>query len=299
MRFRGLIVMVLGFLISSPEVQAQSPRGGMDGGRADGDMRGGIGGRGGMMGRPPGPRMDFPTAEQVEGPLTPSAMSQLLDLESDGTRRYADSYARHMQETAPVRDSLRTILNALRDARERGDREAMRSAMREHRDVVSRLWKDLSKRDEQFYKTVKKSLTKEQRKRFEQWQEDEEQAREAERPGGPAGPRRGRRPRGPPRGGPTTGCAGRSPRRSRRCPSGRGRSGTPPAPGAARSAAAGRAGGAAPGPAARAPPDRGCVPGTWRGEGPARWRRAARGTHGRARRVGAGRRAARWSRRPP
>jgi hypothetical protein len=190
MRFRSWAVMLLGILISAPQVQAQFPRGGMDGGGGEGDMRGGgVGGRGGMMGRPPGPRMDLPTPEAVEGPITPAAMDDLLDLDAAGTARYADLYAPHMIATAPVRDSLRTIMKDLRDARDTGDRDAMRAAMRERGAVISRLWKDLSKRDERFYKDMKKSLTKEQRKRFEKWQDDEKKAREAERPQGPGGPR--------------------------------------------------------------------------------------------------------------
>jgi uncharacterized protein (DUF2267 family) len=97
-----------------------------------------------------------------------------------------------MTSTAPVRDSLRVILRTLRDDMESGDRDAMRAEMQEHGPVISRLWKDLSKRDKQFYTDATKAFTSEERKKFEQWQEDEKKAHEADHRRGPgAAERRG------------------------------------------------------------------------------------------------------------
>jgi len=131
--------------------------------------------------------MEFPTAEEMEGPLTPTAMGRVADLDSAGMARYAERYGPHMAATASVRDSLRATLRNLRDKRDSGDREAMHAEMRESEPVISRLWKDLSKRDKQFYKDVTKTFTKDERKKFEKWQDDKKKAYEAERRHGPGG----------------------------------------------------------------------------------------------------------------
>ena len=95
--------------------------------------------------------MEFPVAEELEGPLTPTVMGRVADLDSAGMARYAEQYSPHMAATATVRDSIRNMLRRLDETRESGDREAMRTEMRARGAVVSRLWKDLSKRDREFY----------------------------------------------------------------------------------------------------------------------------------------------------
>lgn len=184
MRNRSWALVVLAVYLLSPSLHAQWPSG--DGGPGD-RPPGGPGGRGGMPGRPPGPRMEFPSAEELGGPLTPTAMGRVADLDSAGMARYAEQYGPHMAATATVRDSIRSMLRSLDERRESGDREAMRTEMRARGPVVSRHWKDLSKRDKQFYKDVTKTFTKDERKKFEQWQDDKEKSRKAERRFGPGG----------------------------------------------------------------------------------------------------------------
>lgn len=197
MRYRGwALVALTAHLLSASSLQAQWWG---VGGAGGGDMRGGggmpgggpgAGGRGGMMGRPPGHPMEFPTPEELEGPLTPAAMSRVADLDSAGTARYAERHAAHMAATAPARDSLRLILRSLREERVPGDPDEMRSEMRERGAVVSSLWKDVSKRDKRFYKDVTKAFTKDERKKFEKWQDEKKKAHEAERRRGPGGAER-------------------------------------------------------------------------------------------------------------
>ena len=74
MRNRRWALVVLAAHLLSPSLQAQWTSGGGDAGGRDmggGAMPGGPGGPGGMHGRPPGHRMELPTAEELEGPLTP------------------------------------------------------------------------------------------------------------------------------------------------------------------------------------------------------------------------------------
>ena len=171
MRNRSWALLVLAAGLLSPPLHAQWSSGG--GGPGD-RPPGGPGGRGDMPGRPPGHRMEFPTAEELEGPLTPAVMGRVADLDSSGMARYAEQYGPHMAATATVRDSLRSMLRSMDERRDSGDREAMRTEMRARGPVVSRLWKDLSKRDKQFYKDVTKTFAKEERKKFERWQDDKE-----------------------------------------------------------------------------------------------------------------------------
>ena len=129
------------------------------------------------MGGRPGGGMEFPTQEEVEGPPTPAALKDLIALDEAGSARYTALYTSHMDSTRTVRDSLRSALKWLRDARDNGDREGMRAAFRQHGPDVRRLWKDLSKRDEAFDKSTKEILTKDQRKKLEQWQDQQEKER--------------------------------------------------------------------------------------------------------------------------
>jgi hypothetical protein len=195
MRFLAMPCLVLVCLLSVPAAHAQVPQGGS----GDGDgYGGGMGGggmhrNGGMMGGRWGGRMEFPSKEDVEGPPTPAALRDLVGLDGAGSARYTSRYTSHMDTTSAARDSLRTVMRGLRDARDAGDREAMRAGFHERAPLVSRLWKDLSKRDQSFVKEAKKSLTKDQRAKFEQWQDEqakekEEQQRERHAFGGPSGP---------------------------------------------------------------------------------------------------------------
>jgi hypothetical protein len=174
------------FLLAVAPAYAQSGVG--DGGQ--GHMRGRR--SGGMMRPQQGGRSRLPSPDEVEGPATPGAMQQIVGLDEDHTRRYTQLYEQHMTATKPARDSVRTALQATRDAFESGNIESARPS----RDLVVRLWKDVSKRDEEFDKGLKSMLTKDQAKQYSQWREDEKKAAEAQRQEEMRGRFGGRRPDG-------------------------------------------------------------------------------------------------------
>jgi hypothetical protein len=145
------------------------------GGGGPGDMQGHR--RGGMMHRSGEGPSRLPSPDEVEGPATPGAMQQIVGLDQDQTRRYTQSYEQHMAATKPARDSLRTALQATRQAFDSGGMESARPS----RDLVVRLWKDLSKQDEEFDKRLKSIFTKDQVKQYSKWREDEKKAAEAQR----------------------------------------------------------------------------------------------------------------------
>ena len=128
MRFLAMPTLVLACLLSVPGAHAQVPPGGVeDGGVYGGGMGGrGMGRHGGMMGGSWRGRMEFPTQEEIEGPPTPAALRDLVGLDEAGSARYTARYTSHMDTTSAARDSLRTAMRGLRDARDAGDREAMR-----------------------------------------------------------------------------------------------------------------------------------------------------------------------------
>jgi hypothetical protein len=97
-------------------------------------------------------------------------MRDSINLSPDQLKQYARRYADHMAATRPTRDSLRTTMQAVRSAFERGDR----SAAREQRDIVERQSKDLADRDKTFDKGLKDILSKDQQKRYQKWKENRE-----------------------------------------------------------------------------------------------------------------------------
>jgi hypothetical protein len=174
------------FLLVVAPASAQSGVGGGD----PGYMRGRR--SGGMMRQPEGGRSRLPSSDEVEGPATPGAMQQIAGLDGDQIKRYTRIYEQHMAATKPARDSVRTALQATRQAFESGDMQSARPS----RDLVVRLWKDVSKQDEEFDKGLKSILTKDQVKQYSQWREDEKKEAEAQRQEEMRGRFGGRRPDG-------------------------------------------------------------------------------------------------------
>jgi len=129
--------------------------------------RRGMGHSGGRMGG--GSERRLPSFEQVEGPATPTALQQLVDLNPEQLQTYTTRYNQHIADTKPVRDSLRTTVQAMRAKFENGDRESAR----EQRPVAERLWKDLSPKDEAFSKGLKDLLTKKQLEQYQKWEKEQ------------------------------------------------------------------------------------------------------------------------------
>jgi hypothetical protein len=135
----------------------QEPGGG---GMRHGGMRHGGGGQR-MMSR-----------ETLEGPPSPAILHDSIGLSGEQLQRYSQEYSNYTADTRPVRDSLRTSMQAMRAAFESGDR----SEARGRRDALERQAQELTKRDKEFEKVLKKDLTKDQRKRYDKWKDARDKA---------------------------------------------------------------------------------------------------------------------------
>lgn len=166
-----IALCLLTLLLAAAPAYAQSGYGG-EGPGMRGHRSGGM-----MMGPRQGGRSRLPSSDEVEGPPTPVAMQQIVGLNEDQTKRYTQAYQQHMAATKPARDSVRTALQATHQAFESGDMQSARPG----RDLVVRLWKDVSKQDEEFDKGLKSILAKDQVKQYSQWRDDQKKAAEAQR----------------------------------------------------------------------------------------------------------------------
>ena len=157
---------------------AQSGPGGYGAG-SDGGFRPRGGGH--RFGQPRSGGM--PSLEAIEGPPSPAIMRDSIGVNSEQLQRYSQLYANHSAATQPLRDSLRTTMQAMRAAFESDDR----SVGRERHEAVQQQWKELSQRDKTFDKALKDVLTKDQQKRYQKWKADREKAARVrwhgERPG--------------------------------------------------------------------------------------------------------------------
>jgi hypothetical protein len=108
--------------------------------------------------------------ETLEGPPAPAILQDSIGLSEDQLQSYAQRYSGYMAETRPARDSLRTSMQAMRAAFRDGDRSGARS----RHDAIQRQSEGLAKRDKEFEKTLKQSLSKDQQKRYDKWKDSQE-----------------------------------------------------------------------------------------------------------------------------
>lgn len=184
-----MLVGALGALVVATPVQAQY--GGMDGG-----MGGGMGGRGGMgrggMGGRGGAPVMMISDEALDGPPTPGMMLQLLTLDQRQSATYTHAWDSLMAETKVERDSAHAAVKAMRDGFSGGDRASARS----NAEVARRLAGDLARRDQAFDASLKTLLTKDQRKEYDKWKDQnkkDEEAKQREEMRGREGGREGGR----------------------------------------------------------------------------------------------------------
>jgi Spy/CpxP family protein refolding chaperone len=104
----------------------------------------------------------------VDGPPSPTFMRDSIRVTSKELQQYSQRYQTHMAATKTLRDSVRTSLQSMRAAYEKGDRSEARSG----RDTVRGQWKRLAEQDKKFADDLKNVLTKDQLTRFQQWREN-------------------------------------------------------------------------------------------------------------------------------
>jgi hypothetical protein len=128
---------------------------------------------GGMMGRHGGDgEHRLPSPSEIEGPASPAIMHDSMGLNSDQVKQYSERYASHMAATQASRDTLRTEVEAMRNAFQSGDRGAARGQMGD----VQQEWKQLSDKDKKFDDGLKDILNKDQQKRYKKWKDARDKA---------------------------------------------------------------------------------------------------------------------------
>jgi Spy/CpxP family protein refolding chaperone len=158
----GLTLALLLGIVGSPF--AQSAPGGYGPGPGQGPGGGGMRHGGGGHQRM--------SRETLEGPPSPAILHDSIGLSGEQLQLYARRYSNYTAETGPVRDSLRTSMQAMRAAFESGDR----SEASGRRDALERQSQELAKRDKEFEKVLKEGLTKDQQKRYDQWKDARDKA---------------------------------------------------------------------------------------------------------------------------
>ena len=121
------------------------------------------------------PRHRMAGLEAVAGPASPAVLRDTVRLSGAKLQQYSKQYDAYIASTKVARDSLRSNLQAMRSAYESGDR----SAARDRRDTVKRQSEDLSRRDQEFEKSLKSLLSSEQQKRYDQWKADLQKSQRA------------------------------------------------------------------------------------------------------------------------
>jgi hypothetical protein len=158
----GLTLALLLGIAGSPF--AQSGPGGYGPGPGPGPGGGGM--------RHSGGGHQMLSAETLEGPPAPAILHDSIGVSGDQLQLYARRYSNYTAETGPVRDSLRTSMQAMRAAFESGDRSEARS----RRDALRRQSQELAKKDKEFEKVLKEGLTKDQQKRYDKWKDARDKA---------------------------------------------------------------------------------------------------------------------------
>jgi hypothetical protein len=109
---------------------------------------------------------------RLEGPPAPATLRDSIGLSTEQVERYTQRYSTYMAQTKPARDSLRTTMKEVRAAYESGDR----SEARGRRDALQPQSDGLAKKDQEFEKSLRDSLTKDQQVRYDQWRKSREAA---------------------------------------------------------------------------------------------------------------------------
>ena len=151
-------VAMLGLALAASPAMAQGGYGGRGemggmgrGGRMGGGGRGGKGGYGGA------------DPALMQPPPAPAEMTQLASLDSNRSARYAELYARFMENTAQERDSLQAVFRARRDAMAAGEQPSASTGS------VQEMTKDLAVQRRTFNGVLKSEFTKDQWKAYQKW----------------------------------------------------------------------------------------------------------------------------------
>jgi hypothetical protein len=110
--------------------------------------------------------------QAIEGPPAPATLRDSIGVSGAPLDRYAKQYSSYMAQTKPARDSLRTTMKEVRAAYESGDH----SEAQGRRDAAKPQAEGLAKKDQEFEKSLRDSLTKDQQVRYDQWKKSRQEA---------------------------------------------------------------------------------------------------------------------------
>jgi hypothetical protein len=158
-------------------------QGGYPGGYPGGRTGGGEGAR---PQRPGGERRRIITESQLEGPPAPEFAAARFELDSSEAAAYKQAYDSFMTATQGQRDSARALRLAVRNEMQAGDRDAARGNFPE----LQRLGDVLVKAEQQFDGGLKRVLTKNHFKDYQQWKQQQRREEEQREPPDRAGPGR-------------------------------------------------------------------------------------------------------------
>jgi len=143
-------------------------------------------GEGARPPRPGGERRRMITESQLEGPPAPDFAVARFELDSTEAAAYKQAYDSFMTATQGQRDSARALRLAVRNAMQAGDRDAARGNFPE----LQRLGDVLVKAEQQFDAGLKRVLTKDHFKAYQQWKQQQQHDEERRQPPEGAGPGR-------------------------------------------------------------------------------------------------------------
>jgi hypothetical protein len=162
---------------------AAAAQGGYPGGYPGGRTGSGEGAR---PERPGGERRRIITASQLEGPPEPGFAAARFEFDSTEAAAYKQAYDSFMMATQPQRDSARALRLAVRNEMQAGDHDAARGNFPE----LQRLGDVLVKAEQQFDAGLKRVLTKNHFKDYQQWKQQQQHEEERRQPADRAGPGR-------------------------------------------------------------------------------------------------------------
>jgi hypothetical protein len=99
----------------------------------------------------------------MQPPPAPAEMTQLASLDSNRSARYAQLYARFMENTAQERDSLQAVFKARREAMAAGQQPSASTGS------VQEMTKDLAVQRKTFDGVLKADFTKDEWKAYQKW----------------------------------------------------------------------------------------------------------------------------------
>src|SRR5229473_474490 len=138
-------------------------------------------GEGARPERSGGERRRIITASQLEGPPEPGFAAARFEFDSTEAAAYKQAYDSFMMATQPQRDSARALRLAVRHEMQAGDHDAARGNFPE----LQRLGDVLVKAEQQFDAGLKRVLTKNHFKDYQQWKQQQQHEEERREPAGP------------------------------------------------------------------------------------------------------------------